>query len=251
MDTGLLTKENQFIPIPYYEIGTFAENVCNQYITENEINKIHFDIFAQDYNFFKPYLDFLLFELGYKMINPLLYQNAIWFVENDILTLKQGDNSSKYSKVSDVALDISYVNPENVRDCMMDSIGRVYNVNRESNLYHENICDLVINQYLIYDKELYEMYKEYMSAKTRNITAFAKNMLGFSRLVMLPDQSGAVEFCSELHNSYSNAVFKRIKELYPKFDILPYNIHTKESLSIANKCIERVGDMNENRRLRF
>ena len=40
MNTGLVTKENEFIPIPYYEIGTFAENICKEYIEQSEINKI-------------------------------------------------------------------------------------------------------------------------------------------------------------------------------------------------------------------
>ena len=251
METGLITPNNKFIAVPYYEIGKLAENICEDYIKESEANRLRFQIFSQYYSFFKPHLDFLLFELGYKMVNPLLHKNSIWYVCNDTLILKKDDKIRHYSSVSDTALGLAYINPENVKSCMMDNIGRVYNVNKKNGLYHETVCDLVINQYLIYDKELFEEYRKYNGNGIGDITAFAKNMLGFSHIGMFPDNSGAVVFCSEFHNSYKDKVFKRIKELNPKFDILPYSVHTKESLKVANRCIERVDEMNEDRRLRL
>ena len=63
MKTGLLNENNEFIELPYYEIGLYAEEICRKYIEENEENKIRFESFTADYSFFKPYLDFLLFEL--------------------------------------------------------------------------------------------------------------------------------------------------------------------------------------------
>ena len=53
MDTGLVTKENEFIPMPYYEIGKFAEAICEEYVQKSEANKIHFETFSKNYNFFK------------------------------------------------------------------------------------------------------------------------------------------------------------------------------------------------------
>lgn len=40
MKTGLITKNDEFIEMPYYEIGKFAENICEQYINESETNRI-------------------------------------------------------------------------------------------------------------------------------------------------------------------------------------------------------------------
>lgn len=251
MNTGVITKENEFIPIPYYEIGTFAERVCDEYIEKSEANKIKFETFAKDYSFFKPYLDFLLFELGYKIVNPLLHYNSIWSVENNELLLKSSSDNKHYVPVCDKSLEISYINPEDIHTCMIDLDGRIYEINRELELHHENVCELVLNQYLIYDKELFEIYQEYISNNITNVMSFAKNMLGFLQLEVLENRSAIVVYCKDFHNSYINNVLLRIKELYPDFTIESYTVHTEESLKVANKCIERVNKTNENRRLRF
>lgn len=250
METGLITPDYKFIPIQYYEIGAFAENICNQYIEESETNKIQFEMFASDYHFFKPHLDFLLFKLGYKMLNPLLKEYTMWYVENDNLYLKSQNQKKQYISVCDNDLGIQYINPEKIESCVADFSGRTYKVFRRLGIQHEEIFGLILNQYLIYDKELLEMYKDYAD-KGMNIGAFCRNMLGFYHIGMYPDQSGYIAYCSDFYNSYMDNVCKRIKEIYPKIEILPDHIHTKESLEIANKCIEKVGEINENRRLRF
>lgn len=250
MHTGLVTKENEFIPIPYYEIGAYAENICNEYIKQSETNRIKFDTFSKEYSFFKPYLDFLLFELGYKMVNPLLHENSMWCVENGRLLLKYADKDQYYSPVYDKALGIEYINPENITDCVIDTNGRIYKVCRELGLHHEIIYELIINQYLIYDKELFDIYQEYMNGNI-NIMSFARNMLGFYQLVSYHDGTGCAIYCDDFYSSYVTKVLERIKELNPRFSVNPYKVHSKESLEIANKCIERVSALNENRRLRF
>lgn len=250
MNTGLVTKENQFIPIPYYQIGTYAEDVCKQYIEQDEVHKIQFETFIKNYSFFKPYLDFLLFELEYKMVNPLLHNNSMWCVENGRLILKSADKDQYYSSVCDKDLGIEYINPENITDCVIDLKGRVYKACRDLGLHHEIIYELIINQYLIYDKELFDIYEEYMKGSL-NVMPFARNMLGFYQMVTYHDGTGCVVYCDDFYNSYIDNIFKRIQELNPGFSINPYKIHSKESLEIANKCIEKVGELNENRRLRF
>lgn len=251
METGLITNENKFIAIPYYEIGDFAEKICEQYIQKSELNKIEFEEFAKNYTFFKPHLDFLLFHLGYKMKNPLLHENSTWEVIKGKLQLKSETGSVfDYSPVRDDILQITYVNPEKIEDSLIDVYGRKYRVPKEFGLHHEDVYELVINQYLIYDKELYKIYEEYMNSGI-TIGTFGRNVLGFHQICVYDDHSGYIVYCSDFYNSYLDTVCKRISEIYPKIEMLPYHIHTEESLEIANKCIERVGELDENRRLRF
>ncbi len=251
MKTGLLNKDNEFIELPYYEIGTYAEEICKEYIEASEENKIKFEIFSENYSFFKPYLDFILFELDYKMINPMLHQDSMWRVEDGKLLLKSASRDRICPSVDDSMLGISYINPEDVQTCMIDGNGRVYKTNDVLNIYHEDVCDAVLNQYFIYDKELYETYEEYVGLGVSDSISFARNMLGFSQLAMHPEHSGDVVYCESFYNTYIDNVFRRIKELNPEFSLNAYSVHTKESLESAHRCIERISEMNENRRLRL
>jgi len=251
MKTGLLNEDNEFIELPYYEIGTYAEEICKKYIEENEENKIKFEIFSENYSFFKPYLDFLLFKLDYKVVNPMLHQDSMWRVENDRLILKSAAKDRYGIQASDSMLGISYINPEDVQSCMIDQEGRVYKTNDSLNIYHEDVCDIVLNQYLINDKEMYEAYEEYVGNGISDSLAFARNMLGFSQLAMHSDHTGNVVYCESFYNTYIDSVFRRIKELNKEFSLDAYSVHTKESLAQANRCIERAGEINENRRLRL
>ena len=252
MKSGFITKDNIFIPVPYYEIGLFAENVCKNYMEENEANKMQFELFARDYHYFKPYLDLLLFQLGYQMVNPLLQENATWYVEDNVLYLSKPykPKEYRYLPIRDDALQIQYIAPEHLQNCIVDFRGIAYHFSRGMGLYHEEIYELVLNQYLIYDKVLYEAYKSYTD-KGKNIAAFCRNMLGFYHIAVEEDRSGYIVYCSDFYNSYMDNICKRVKELYPKIKILGDKIHTEESLKMATQYIEKAGEMSENRRIRL
>lgn len=250
MKTGLLTSDNVFISIPYYEIGSFAENICNEYIARSEKNKMQFDVFASNYHYFKPHLDFLLFELGYKMINPLLRENTVWYAEHHQLYLKTSSMVHSYVPVRDDALMIQYIEPENLSSCVVDFNGVSYNIPKGKEIYHEDIYELVLNQYLIYDKQLFKIYQDYMG-QGLNIVSFCRNMLGFYHIAMYSDKSGYILYCSDFYNSYMDNVCQRIQEVYPKMEIDSEHIHTEADFKVATQCIERVNYLHENRRLRF
>ena len=251
MKTGLITKDCKFIEIPYYEIGEFAENICGQYINESETNRYFFEEFAKNYTTFKPYLDFLLFHLGYKMINPLLHKDCTWEVNNNILQLKTSNGSLfNYLPVDDVSLQIGEVVPSEISDCIIDFNGKCYKTRRKEEIHHEDIYELVINQYLIYDKELYEYYSNYINSDYA-VGCFGREILGFRQVVIYPDNSGFIIYCSDFENQNLEDICDEITMFYPNVERDSALVHTEESLRIANQCIERMRKINEDRRLRF
>ncbi len=252
METGFITDENKRITISYYEMGMFAESICKNYVEENENNGIRFEEFSKNYHHFKPYFDFLLFELRYKMVNPLLRQNSTWYVEEGILYLKTSTQSIKYHylPVNDVFFKKQYISPENLQDCVVDFDGVSYNVPRELGLFHEEMDELILNQSLIYDKELFEIYQNYMKGGI-NVGASCRNILGFYHITIYPDQSGYIQYCSDFENPYMDMVFNRIKELYPEMKWKESKVHTQDSLKLALCSIEKAGEINENRRFRL
>lgn len=252
MKTGLITKNDELIEIPYYEIGKFAENICEQYINESETNRCFFEEFAKNYITFKPYLDFLLFHLGYKMINPLLREGCIWEANNNILQLKNHNGSVfDYLPVDDISLQIGEFGPSTLSDCIIDINGKCYKTCRNQGIHHEEIYELVINQYLIYDKELYEHYNNYLKVDF-SIGNFGRDILGFCQVVIYPDfgNFGYIAYCSDFENTHS-ALCDQINKYYPDVERDSTSMHNEESLKIANECIERMKEINENRRLRF
>lgn len=252
METGLITNENKFIPIPYYEIGLFAENICKNFMEANEKNKEKFEVFAKNYQHFKPYFDFLLFELGYKMINPLLRKDSIWHVEENTLYLSTLNQvkAYRYVPVNDCIFVRQGNKLENLQDCVVDFYGVFYNVLRKQGLYHEDTDELILNQYLIYDKELFESYQK-AKWEGLDIGVFCREMLGYSHVTIYEDQSGFIQYCSDFDNSYMATVAQEIKKLYPKIQPLGSKVHTGDSLTEAMHLIEKVGEKHENRRFRL
>jgi len=250
METGLITKERKFIPLPYYEIGNFAESICRQYIEENDENKTEFELFSEGYHHFYPYLDFLLFKLGYKMVNPLLRENSLWFVDNNSLYLQTNSSYYKYLLVTDMALQIKPISPEKLKECVIDFNGISYEIDRENGLHHEDIYELILNQYLIYNKDLFNLYEKYIS-NGLDIGCFCRNMLGFYHVAIYGDNSGFIIYCDDFKNPNMESICEEIVNINPKIKKEHDSVHTKESLAVANRCIEIVGEMNENRRFRL
>lgn len=187
------------------------------------------------------------------MINPLLHEGCTWQVNNNILQLKNSNGSSAYNylSVDDASLQIDEFNPSEMSDCIIDFNGRCYKTRRNVGIHHEDIYELVINQYLIYDKELYEYFSNYINLNYYTIGTFGREILGFRQIVIYPDNSGFIIYCSDFKNQILDDMCDEIKNFYPKIEIESASIHTEESLKFANECIERMRKINENRRLRF
>lgn len=153
----LISPTGEICDMLYYEIGLYSEKICEEYISKSEENKKEFEDFSENYHYFKPYFDFMIFKLGYKIINPFLKEDTIGYaIGNYFITksLRQKSRMEKYTSVNDHDLQITNYKEASIQEGFIDQNGIAYKVNRKIDMGHSKVCELVLNQLMIYNKEI-------------------------------------------------------------------------------------------------
>lgn len=222
MNTSLISPNGEIHNMEYYEIGLFAEKMCKQYIEENERNKTEFEKFANNYTYFKPYFDFLLFKLGYKIINPFFKENIVGFsIGNYFVTkgINKEDNIrlEKYSSVSDYDLQITNYKDTSLKEGFINQNGVGFKVNRTIDMGHSKVCELILNQLMIYNKEICEDYlKSISSSEIKNILTriefYMIERLGFVQMCIFETNFGDILYNDKLQPEW----FDEFKKIFTK-----------------------------------
>lgn len=180
---GFITPAGQLKYMEYYNILEFAKKVCYDYINKSEENLKKFFIFKKGYTKFEPYLDFILSELHYVMVNPLNFKDVIIYNDdglkiNKISKLKNGkfslyrENFIWNYSCSDASLFIEQFDNKKHSDGIITKDGYYVKVDRDKDLYHEQVAEQILNQYLIGNKELYLDYIKYV----KNFFSFKRHI---------------------------------------------------------------------------
>lgn len=250
MKTGVVDKNGNLIEMPYYEIGNFFKNIVKEYISLNEDNKAVYDDFKKDYLFFKPYYDFAIFKLGYKILNPLFNENTLGYAkDNKIIVENMYDDALKYyySKTNDNEIEVKYADPNNIFSCIIDQDGRCFKVDREKDQFHEQIFEQVLNQIIIYNKIICEDYYNncVVNHIFPNINFYFRDRLGF-----IQKSENYILYNKSLVNDYTmnllNKIMDENKHLSKETSVLNENV-----IEETRNIIDCVSDEYENRRLRF
>lgn len=127
-------------------------------------NKDQFEKFKKDYTYFKPYFDFVMFKLRYRMYGCLL-DNDIIFCHNDRLSSKRNIRRNVFlpylSKCSDKELQIKEVEDE-TPDAMIDPNGMQMFANDYNNSgSHILTCRTILNQLLIQSEAIFKYFSIY------------------------------------------------------------------------------------------
>lgn len=172
MIVELISPSNEKISLNYYELNDFCKAIC---LRKENIES--FEIFKQDYNYFEPYFDYVMFKLNYQMHNCLF--------ENDYISCRNGNlySTDFYSgipymvKCSDKSLRIEEIS-DNIPTAMIDPNGMQmmgYYVEDDRGS-HIMTSRTILNQMLIQSEEI---CKHYYSYKTNAITELIN--IGFIR----------------------------------------------------------------------
>lgn len=250
MKTGIIDKNHNLIEMPYYEIGNYLKNIVKEYISLKDENKIEFDEFKKDYTFFKPYYDFAIFKLGYQILNPLFNEDTLGYAKDDKFIIEEINNKKHpniYPKTNDTEIEVKYANPSNIYPCIIDQNGRCFRTNRDKDQIHEQLCEQLLNQIMIYNKTICEDYYEncIINHNFPNINFYFINRLGFIQISEI-----YVLYNKNLINDYTinllNKILSDNSELNKSTSVLDDD-KIEETLNI----IDCVSDEYENRRLRL
>ena len=194
---GFLKPNNEIDYMPYYDMFEYCKMKVEQYISLNSCNRIKFENFKSEYTYFPPYLDFVIFEMGYIQIQPFLQEGYYGYGLDDSYYITQAD-SPDYQKIrnSNGAFYFLRGNDSNyqinagsiVENGMIDINGNILHLfsdgDIDSNAWgHPGLSCMVINQYISRYKQIYEAYKQYLDETNVNMyTMFLVSNLAFGQV---------------------------------------------------------------------
>lgn len=180
---GFITPLNETYLMNYDEVNDFCESIC---LSDKYIER--FKAFSKNYTYFLPYFDFIMFELDYIFINPLLEENtylrkcgnALYKINKNVIEesvtyeliddyskrLKNGKNYPIIVSSSDFELKIGPIDKFKINDCMIDPNGYALMSTSDGEDYgnHEVTSNTILNQLLINNKDLYKTFPKNYSA---------------------------------------------------------------------------------------
>lgn len=168
LDSGLIS-ENGKIECKYYELEEKCLQIVETYCMESRENQERFEEFAKNYNLFRPYLDFVVCVLGYKVINPQMISGTILIGKNNHMYMYQerekitNAKSFCYDLSDDITLGVKpmTLDASSYKDCLVD--GDCNYILPNDMFGHVHILQQVLNMILISNKDICEDYLTYRS----------------------------------------------------------------------------------------
>lgn len=197
MKAGFLKPDNSVDYMEYYEIGKYCKDLCL-----SKANKSLFTdyIVKYNYSYFNAYFDYVLHELGYILINPLLEPQRKWVASHGSCNIST-NASLEYDPVKKDGLAKLFVRATDEAfavnkqvlplDAYMDLDGYAIQVlkdeyGEDSNCWgHYGIGCLIVNNLLIQEKDVYQLYEQFIKNNTTmKIHEFLIGHLGFLECAM-------------------------------------------------------------------
>lgn len=168
IESGLIGK-NGIIECKYYELEEKCIEIVELYCMESTINRQKFEQFAENYNLFRPYFDFVVGVLGYKVINAEM--------EKDTILVGKNNHMYKYKKDEDINTEKAFcyvfcddktlniypmtLDSSTYHDCLINGEGKHM---LPSDMYgHVHLFQQILNMILISNKDICEDYLNYTS----------------------------------------------------------------------------------------
>ena len=224
---GFITPNNQKILMDYSKVENFCKEICLK-----EEYQAKFNEFSKKYTYFKPYFDFIMINLEYVFINPLLEEGvylkgvgtSFYKVEETDLIDSYGMvtyetianmaaqyQNTRYSHIvacSDLELHIKSANVDDEYSIMLDPNGySMITQKDEKEGNHEITANTVVNQLLINNQYLVDNYNSTMYTVSYLIEKF-----GFVRATSLKHGGlmiGIERFLTEPQKKYCDICMKK------------------------------------------
>ncbi len=198
MKVRFLTPYNTYEEMEYHDVLEYCK-----YIATLPMFKDDFEEFKKHYSYFSAYFDYVMFRLGYIMMNPLLIEGIGAIAHKDQLTFfydKRDDydtikrrledkNDHSYSfmpritKCDDLTMQVAKQTTEIRDDVLVDPNMMSMMSKTPTGLSHVITGNTVLNQLLIASKEVLEDYQKFFHRNYSSGVEYLVNSMGFIRLV--------------------------------------------------------------------
>lgn len=167
LDSGLINKNGELLECKYYELEEHCINIVNDYCEKSEDNREQFDKFSKSYQMFRPYFDFVVCVLGYKVLNPEMEKDFILIGKNNHMYIYKKDedlNQSKsfcYDLSDDITLNVypMTLDSSTFSDYLID--GDCNHILPNDMSGHVHIFRQILNMMLISNEDICKDYLKY------------------------------------------------------------------------------------------
>lgn len=216
-ETVLRDENDNIIKVPYFEIGNYAEAKVNEYIVNNHLEK-DFEEFKKNYTVYKPYFDYLITKMHYKIENPFIFSIGVLEGKNNRFSYKNLLEYN-YPTASDKDLMISKFNVNNISDEIIEPTGLSFKIDRTNDVTHEAVYEVILMEQMIYNKKLYEDYINCVlndSNTYYDINVYFRTRLGYSQITVYDDNyNGFILSNPDIAPEYIQNVVRSIENMYP------------------------------------
>lgn len=234
--TLTITSSNlDVITLPFDEMGRKIDEIIEEYITENEKNRLIYEKFKLKYNSFSPNLDFLLTKLEYELVFPFDDEIILTGLGNELIdknTLKSRYKTI-YPLITDDNLNIHKLGVDNIETGMIGPKAIMYSASLKD-LTHLQICELLGLHMMLYDKKTYVNYLKNKD-KYFDMLNFFLNELGYIRVAMYTKEEGIIVYNSSKIDEYMRCFLNSILEFYPNIILTDMNISKQEGEKVLCK----------------
>lgn len=164
----MLFKDDEQIKCMYYEIEEKCIEIITKYCSKSEENNRIFQEFSSKYKTFRPYFDFVICKLGYKLLNPQLEKDKILVGrKNHMFVYKKSEEAYetnfRYGMSDDKTLNLypMKLDSSTFHDCLID--GNNNHILPSDMVGHVQILQQILNNLLICHKAICEDFLEYSS----------------------------------------------------------------------------------------
>lgn len=252
MKVRFLTPYNKYEEMEYYDVLEYCKHIATLPMFKDD-----FEEFKKHYNYFTAYFDYVMFRLGYIMINPLFYEgycattfnnqfycfydesNDYDSIRNHLHGIAQMDSSYflKASKVDDLTLQIEQQTTDIKRDTLItpDMISMMSKTT--IGLSHVISGNTILNQLLIASKEVVEDYEKCFFDDDSSAVDYLVNKMGFIRLVS--PQYVPLMIVNRRVSTLKQKMFFKTMESEQNYPICDTNEDVESSVKLYRKVLEQ------------
>lgn len=212
MEVGFEKPNGMIDYMNYYEVESYCKKEISTYLNLYPALIPLYEEFSKDYTYFHPYFDFVVFQMGYIFLNPLLTNSkfGILSTETGTIDLSKTTQSPMYvsKRMNDQNLNIQPVFASTDVSSIITNDGIAFA--KEKYISHETLLNHIMNQILIQNKEIYLDYINQQDCKFYLI-----HRLGFMLYGYYGDADIVLLYTPNLLSCNQREFYLYLKDYYP------------------------------------
>lgn len=228
---GFLKPDGTSVYMDYYEVENYCISEIKKFMDINQENTEKFENYKNKYSYFRPYFDFVVFEMGYIFLNPLLKKSMFGFCDELDLSKKTDAPMLKSLTMNDENLNMR----KDQFDFYLSSAITPDDFAFDKNKYltHKNLLDHILNQILICSKEI---YLDYLKHPREGI--YLVERLGFMIYGYYESDEISLIYTPYLFTERQRNFYLGLREYYVSDKYYTKNEITKEQKEELDKVIK-------------